>query len=253
EQPEELFTFDNDLKEHNRFLFEKDQWSRENMDMRALFSLDEAEFKNAVKEQQQEMKELFDSYDFKDANFKNKVAKEDQYFEIMMLENYQGAHRFLSQNKDFEVSDGFYDAAKNFSFNDEEAYKKSMNYRNLVQVHYGRIAEEEAENNDSDYYLTFMKLVDSDFSNGPAKEELFYDHLQFGLSPTEHMIEIFDIYKNSDPDQEHLAELNERYEMYHVLMPGKPSPVFKDYENYKGGTVSLDDLKGKYAYIDVWA
>src|SRR5699024_5569148 len=48
EQPEELFTFDNDLKEHNRFLFEKDQWSRENMDMRALFSLDEAEFKNAV-------------------------------------------------------------------------------------------------------------------------------------------------------------------------------------------------------------
>lgn len=34
---------------------------------------------------------------------------------------------------------------------------------------------------------------------------------------------------------------------------GKPSPKFTNLENYKGGTTSLDDLKGKYVYIDVWA
>ncbi|WP_139959119.1 TlpA family protein disulfide reductase [Flavicella sediminum] len=34
---------------------------------------------------------------------------------------------------------------------------------------------------------------------------------------------------------------------------GAPSPKFVNYENYKGGTTSLDDLKGKYVYIDVWA
>ena len=34
---------------------------------------------------------------------------------------------------------------------------------------------------------------------------------------------------------------------------GKPSPVFENYENYKGGTTSLSDLKGKFVYIDVWA
>ncbi|OIQ16018.1 MAG: hypothetical protein BM557_10710 [Flavobacterium sp. MedPE-SWcel] len=33
---------------------------------------------------------------------------------------------------------------------------------------------------------------------------------------------------------------------------GKPSPTFT-YENYKGGTTSLEDFKGKYVYIDVWA
>lgn len=33
---------------------------------------------------------------------------------------------------------------------------------------------------------------------------------------------------------------------------GKPSPDF-DCENYKGGKTSLEDLKGKYVYIDVWA
>ncbi|GAA3608352.1 redoxin family protein [Flavivirga amylovorans] len=34
---------------------------------------------------------------------------------------------------------------------------------------------------------------------------------------------------------------------------GKPSPDFVNYENHKGGTTSLTDLKGKYVYIDVWA
>ncbi|WP_372747095.1 thioredoxin-like domain-containing protein [Lutibacter sp.] len=37
------------------------------------------------------------------------------------------------------------------------------------------------------------------------------------------------------------------------LAKGKASPKFTDYENFKGGTTSLDDLKGKYVYVDVWA
>lgn len=35
-------------------------------------------------------------------------------------------------------------------------------------------------------------------------------------------------------------------------MVGKPSPLFA-YENFKGGTTKLEDFKGKYVYIDVWA
>lgn len=38
-----------------------------------------------------------------------------------------------------------------------------------------------------------------------------------------------------------------------VLAKGNNSPKFVDYENFKGGTTSLDDLKGKYVYVDVWA
>lgn len=37
------------------------------------------------------------------------------------------------------------------------------------------------------------------------------------------------------------------------LAKGMESPKFVDYENHKGGTMSLDDLKGKYVYIDMWA
>ena len=37
------------------------------------------------------------------------------------------------------------------------------------------------------------------------------------------------------------------------LAKGTASPTFDKYENYKGGTTSLSDLKGKYVYVDVWA
>ncbi|CAM1334092.1 TlpA family protein disulfide reductase [Tenacibaculum aestuariivivum] len=37
------------------------------------------------------------------------------------------------------------------------------------------------------------------------------------------------------------------------LAKGTESPKFVNYENYKGGNTSLDDLKGKYVYIDMWA
>jgi len=35
-------------------------------------------------------------------------------------------------------------------------------------------------------------------------------------------------------------------------MKGQQSPTFT-YENFKGGTTNLEDFKGKYVYIDVWA
>ncbi|MDG1778202.1 MAG: TlpA disulfide reductase family protein [Flavobacteriaceae bacterium] len=46
------------------------------------------------------------------------------------------------------------------------------------------------------------------------------------------------------------------YENQHALkkeLAGKPSPAFTNYENFKGGTSSLKDFRGKYVYIDVWA
>lgn len=46
---------------------------------------------------------------------------------------------------------------------------------------------------------------------------------------------------------------NEKNALIKALPAGSPSPDFKDYDNYKGGTTSLSDLKGKYTYFDIWA
>lgn len=50
-----------------------------------------------------------------------------------------------------------------------------------------------------------------------------------------------------------LKDYEKQQYMAKVLAKGNSSPKFKGYENIKGGTTSLDDLKGKYVYVDVWA
>lgn len=46
---------------------------------------------------------------------------------------------------------------------------------------------------------------------------------------------------------------DEKMFIKNTLAKGSLSPKFSGYENYNGGTTSLDDLKGKYVYIDFWA
>lgn len=61
--------------------------------------------------------------------------------------------------------------------------------------------------------------------------------------------------------KERLEAMLESYKRYYggiialreEFPKGSPSPTFSGYENFKGGTTSLSDLKGKYVYVDVWA
>ncbi|MCF6169319.1 TlpA disulfide reductase family protein [Lutibacter sp.] len=58
-------------------------------------------------------------------------------------------------------------------------------------------------------------------------------------------------------DKMFFGYIDSNYEKMHSNMvkfaKGKVSPVFKNYENSKGGTTSLKDLRGKYVYLDIWA
>jgi len=58
-------------------------------------------------------------------------------------------------------------------------------------------------------------------------------------------------------DEMFFGYIESNYEAMHEtltrLAKGKASPVFVNYENFKGGKTSLVDLKGKFVYIDVWA
>lgn len=50
-----------------------------------------------------------------------------------------------------------------------------------------------------------------------------------------------------------IAYFNQAYNQNKTMGPGKPSPKFTDYVDYKGGKKSLDSFKGKYVYLDIWA
>lgn len=73
---------------------------------------------------------------------------------------------------------------------------------------------------------------------------------------------ILDSYQNIDSilyasvkeqNKQLVTYFDNAYAQNQIMGKGKPSPKFKDYINIKGGKKSLEDYRGKYVYIDVWA
>ena len=53
-------------------------------------------------------------------------------------------------------------------------------------------------------------------------------------------------------EERYITFIQEKIDLVEAFK-GKPSPQFNDFENFKGGSSSLSDFKGKFVYIDVWA
>jgi thiol-disulfide isomerase/thioredoxin len=168
-----------------------------------------------------------------------------------MIENYNEAHSYYSGNKTYKVSEGFYDELKNINFKDTVAFRNSVAYQNLLQAHFNRLVNSESTV-DTNKTTAFLNKVNEALPNGYAKDKMMSSYLQFGLKPDESLEEAYNIYKNSNPNAENLAKITSQYNKLKVITKGNPSPTF-NFENHKGGTTSLESLKGKYVYIDVWA
>lgn len=63
--------------------------------------------------------------------------------------------------------------------------------------------------------------------------------------------DLFNLLENNY-DAQHNAILK-KIRAEESLAKGKPSPKFNNYLNFNGSKTSLDNFKGKYVYIDVWA
>lgn len=250
---DETLKYTGDLGNINDFLAAKYLWNEQNLDYKDMFSLDETNFFQKLDNNQKSYDSLFAANQISNENFKKKLAVEDNYSRAIMLENYAEAHRYYSGVNDFQVSDNFYDELKNIDYADTLAYRNSVAYQNLLDTHFNRLASAEAEKDENaDQAVLYLKKVNESLPDGYAKDKIMTSYLQFGLKPNESLDEVFNIYKNSNPSAENLAMLTERYNQLKAITKGNPSPTFT-FENHKDGFTSLESLKGKYVYIDVWA
>ena len=253
DQFDESLDYSGDLGSINNYLAQKFLWNEHNLDYKELFSLDEEAFHKKLDWFQSEMDSLYTSKNISNVNFKKLLAEEESYSRAALIENYRDAHRYFTGVEDYQVGSNFYDPLKDINFKDTTAYRNSVAYQDLLEAHFNRLVNEETyESGDNNHTLLFLKKVDSSLPNGYAKDQLMYNYLQFGLKPDESLEESYSIYKNSNPNAENFQKLTDHYNILKNLTAGNVSPTF-DYENHKGGTTSLEALKGKYVYIDVWA
>lgn len=103
-------------------------------------------------------------------------------------------------------------------------------------------------------YKVYLGLSPDDFDKTTTK---FMDEFQGELNKNTSALDssfvaqeksnIEDFKKSMESQHKEQLEINAK------LGPGQPSPDFKGYINYNGGTSSLADYRGSYVYIDVWA
>ena len=253
EKFDETIKYTGDLANINNFLGAKSLWNEENMDFENLFSKDESSFLQQLDYNQKSHNELYAEHKIDNEQFKKKLDEDDRYARALMIENYKDAYRYYSGDDTFNVSKGFYDELKDINYKDTVAYRSSVTYQNLLQAHFNRlISAEKSDSLNNNGTIAYLEKVDSALPDGYAKDKMMSSFLQFGLKPDESLEQAFNLYKNSNPNPDNLAKITAQYDKLKAITKGNPSPTF-NYENHKGGTTSLESLKGKYVYIDVWA
>jgi len=236
----------------NNYLVAKYLLSEKEMAFDKVYSLAEGDFVKEANNINSSYTDLLASSVEISKDFKAIEAKELEYAHINNLENYQEYHGYFTKNDDFNVSESYYDQFKEYRFNDAEIFENSEAYRRLAGTHYGRLAGDKSKTESLNVAVAYLEIVDSNFEDGTAKDDLMFSYLRYGMKPDESLNEVYNIYKNSNPTADNLAKVTDNYNVLKKLTPGKVSPTF-NYENHKGGETSLADLKGKVVYVDVWA
>lgn len=142
----------------------------------------------------------------------------------------------------------FQDPLAGIDIRDEAKYKSSAEYASLVDDQFTMIAYQDT----TDQYEENLMARLAKIPAGNIKNNLVNDNLYYMIGPNDKLENMYKFFMDNNSNEKHREKITEQYTAFQKLKKGEISPKF-DYENHKGGSTKLDDLKGKYVYIDVWA
>ncbi|MCK0131304.1 TlpA family protein disulfide reductase [Flavobacteriaceae bacterium F08102] len=195
---------------------------------------------------------LLNEYESIDTLFLKKEKRNLAYEYLVSLTKYQNYHAYYTQKDDFRVSKGFLSELDNLSVENADDYMFSSAYKNLVSSITMKLADKYATNDSIDYGLAIIKSI-SNIKNEDVKNSLLFSKVKSNIAFTDDLEAFYTAFNATSTNNMHKAKIKEHYDILKLVSKGQPSPKFSGYENYNGETTSLDDLKGKYVYIDVWA
>lgn len=218
-----------------------------------LFSKNEEDFKVAVEDFKSSNIKALDALAKIDEKFKEFEKKNLNYETLTLYNDYENGHAYFAKERGFKASEDFLpEALTNMQFDDADSYENSEAYKQLainasidgIFKDLNSIAEATPENLKP---LRDIKI--------PALKNDVIDFVgTLLISPgNEKMEELYNFFSANTTSEKVQEKLTATFEKNKNLQKGMPSPKFVDYENNAGGTTSLDDLKGKYVYVDVWA
>ncbi len=254
EEPDAM-KFEGDLAVENNYIAQRNRYLSDIMqnNPRAFYSLPETEFVANVAEMAQLQEKSLESTNFTGSDFKQIETQNLSYLKESLYRTYTLYHGKISGDSLFKVSDNFPKSNDNIDLDNAKDFDNSTAYRALVQLHFNKKIEEEMgkEYNEEKYNAASLNI----FKNIKSQniKNSFAKNLSYSISPSNAQAEtLYNEIMASVTDETLKKDLTEQFNKIKNLVKGKPSPKF-NYENYKGGNTSLDDFKGKFVYVDVWA
>ncbi len=220
---------------------------------KSFYALEEVDFKNKSRNINVILNNVLDTIKGIDSAFKTLERRNLNYTYLLRLSRYvTGKHAYWAKKTDYKPSEGFLDELKDLDINNENDFIQSTSYKQLVVAHYLEKIKELSKKDSINFLLAKLK-VHATISNETIKNELIFSGAEYGMIKTVNFEDYYKIFINASTNKENNAKITELYNKLSSINRGQPSPKFVNYENNAGGTLSLDDLKGKYTYIDIWA
>ena len=151
-----------------------------------------------------------------------------------------------------ELPEGYYAPIIEMDLDDEVSFIYDKSYRNLIVENWRLTSKEAMEIDPSLTQVSFVKNKIKNIKSTKIKD-LIISMLfrQISLKNKNYKTDYPRILEMLTADQ--LKEkLTAKFVGIQNTKPEMPAPNF-NYENHKGGTTSLKDLKGKILYVEVWA
>ncbi len=217
-----------------------------------LGSLDEKQYVHVVDSTKQLSLNFLNEQKEMDQNLKTLEEASITYGSALKLKQFEPVKRYFSKNKDFVKSNEFPDFESDLNLEDEDLLAVN-NYKQYLSTYYSAIAAKKSKKNETDFAIEYIETVSNEVKSPKIKEFLLFQVASNTISYAKDLQKFYDLFMANSSSEDHKKVITEKYNKLIKLSKGQPSPKFVDYENYKGGTMSLDDLKGKYVYVDVWA
>ncbi len=170
-----------------------------------------------------------------------------KYETLLSIQNYETSYKFYIGD-DISASEEFYHPLEAVNLNNENDYKKHPYYYYLVNSIWSKRIEKAPEVSGmfKVFRMVQLKPVAISLVNG------FYSKISSDKKRSKDYLDLIKMITTYEPFLEAAEKRYQEVLKAGELNEGDDSPEF-NYESINGDLVSLNDLKGKYVYIDVWA
>lgn len=186
-----------------------------------------------------------------DSEFLNTFKNNIKYEQLYYYSIYKPYHNYFMK-EELELGEEATIRIKS-AVVDNDKLTISKNYIKFIS-YVKKDKYKKAEIKEDDNPATYLTWLNSELQSPKLKNELYFDGTKNNITylDDEGRDKLYSVYSKLNTDTIYQKTIDKIYASFEKLRKGKPAAKWS-YPDINGKEYALDDFKGKYVYIDVWA